>query len=108
LDYDRIPYWITDLRYTDSGRLDSLMFGGVRVRGPEFRRLFGLRSTALQFAFGAEEMEITTGGHGHGVGMSQFGANAMANQGMAFAAILDWYYTDVSMGRMDELFEEDS
>jgi len=101
LNYDSIPYWITNLRYTDSGRLSSLIIGGVTVSGPQFRRAFGLRSTALQFAFDTETLSITTGGHGHGVGMSQFGANVMANQGMDFAAILDWYYTNVTLGQMD-------
>ena len=104
LDENHVPYWITDLRHTESGRVESLAIGGVRVTGPEFRRLFGLRSTAVQFSFGPEELSITTGGHGHGVGMSQFGANTMANLGLDYGAILDWYYTGVTMGRMDSLF----
>ena len=101
LPYEGIPHWITDLRYTDSGRLSTLNIGGVTVTGPAFRRLFELRSTNLQFEFDAEGLSITTGGHGHGVGMSQFGANAMANQGSDFAAILAWYYTGVTLGQMD-------
>jgi len=103
LDLDNIPYWITDLRNTDSGRLESLNIGGVRVTGPQFRRLFGLRSTAVRFEFGAEGLAITTGGHGHGVGLSQFGANTLANRGLSYEEILEWYYTNVTIGRMDRL-----
>ena len=98
---DNIPYWITEQRYTDAGRLDSLNIGGVTVTGPQFRRLFGLRSTAVRFAFDAQGLTITTGGHGHGVGMSQFGANAMAELGHTYEEILRWYYTNVTIGRMD-------
>lgn len=101
LDDDTKPYWISDLRYTDSGRLESLNIGGVSVTGTAFRSLFGLRSTAIRFSFDAEGMTITTRGHGHGVGMSQFGANAMANRGHDFKEILLWYYTNVSLALMD-------
>ena len=95
--------WITNVHHTDSGRLAGLDIGGVTLTGAEFRRLFGLRSTAVQFDFGAEKIAITTGGHGHGVGMSQFGANTMAHMGLDFQAILHWYYTDVVPGRIDDL-----
>jgi len=104
LEDGNVPYWITEQRHTDSGRLCSLKIGGVTVTGPQFRRHFGLRSTALWFAFDAEGVAITTGGHGHGVGMSQFGANTMAHLGLGFEAILLWYYTDVTTGCMGTLF----
>jgi len=101
LDYDRKPYWISDLRYTDSGRLDSLNIGGIDLAGTDFRRLFGLRSTAIRFSFDAEGITIVTRGHGHGVGMSQFGANTMAHMGHSFKDILLWYYTNASFALMD-------
>jgi len=106
LDYGRIPYWISDITYTDAGRLDRLTIGGVVVAGAEFRRMFSLRSTAIQFTFSAETMTITTGGHGHGVGMSQFGANAMATEGHTYEEILNWYYTDVVLSRVSALFPQ--
>ncbi|MCL2564074.1 MAG: stage II sporulation protein D [Oscillospiraceae bacterium] len=95
--------WITSIVYTDSGRVAHLDIGGVTVTGPQFRRLFGLRSTAVRFSFDADGITITTGGHGHGVGMSQFGANTMANLGHGFMEILDWYYTGVTFGRTEDL-----
>jgi len=103
LDPDDKPHWISDVSYTDSGRLESLNIGGVIVTGAQFRRLFGLRSTAIRFSFEADSITITTGGYGHGVGMSQFGANTMANKGYPFAEILLWYYTNVSFAWMDTI-----
>ena len=103
LSEDEVPYWISDLRHTDSGRLASLKLGGVNVTGAEFRRLFSLRSTAISFSFDAAGVTITTGGYGHGVGMSQFGANTLAELGLGFQQILDWYYTEVSLIRLDNL-----
>ena len=105
--YDgNVHSWVLDLSHTDSGRLASLAIGGVTVSGAEFRRAFGLRSTAVRFAFSDIGITITTGGHGHGVGMSQFGANAMAEMGKDFREILHWYYTDVHMGSMSSLFAD--
>jgi len=104
LDPDDKPHWISDVSYTDSGRLEHLTIGGVSVTGAQFRRLFGLRSTALRFSFDGDSMTITTGGYGHGVGMSQFGANTMANRGYLFDEILLWYYTNVSFAWMDTVF----
>lgn len=96
LDPDRVPDWISDMVYTDSGRLDTLNIGGVTVRGTQFRQMFSLRSTAVQFSFSDTTLTVTTGGHGHGVGMSQFGANTMATAGYTYQEILDWYYTGVT------------
>ena len=104
LPEDNILHWITDISYTDSGRLASLKIGGVALTGAEFRKLFSLRSTAVRFSFDEEGVTIQTGGFGHGVGMSQFGANTMAGLGLGFEAILDWYYTNVSLDSVERLF----
>ena len=104
LPEDKIPYWISNVTRTDSGRIASLNLGGAEVSGAEFRRLFSLRSTAVTFAFDGTHISLTTGGHGHGVGMSQFGANTLAEIGLEFNQILDWYYTGVTLVRVDSLF----
>lgn len=101
---DNTPYWISDITYTPSGRLAHLQIGGVEVTGAQFRRIFSLRSARVMLSFSQEGITITTGGWGHGVGMSQFGANTMANAGANFTEILLWYYTDVTLGHMDKLF----
>lgn len=102
---DNIPYWISDVTYTPSGRLAHLNLGGVEVTGAQFRRMFSLRSAFVMFSFDENGVTVTTGGYGHGVGMSQFGANTMANAGATFSEILLWYYTDVTLGHFTFLFE---
>ena len=84
--------WIADPVLTPSGRLDQVTVGGVTLTGREVRSLFGLRSTAVTFDVSAEAVTVTSTGYGHGVGMSQYGAQTMALQGKGFEEILENYY----------------
>ncbi len=90
--------WITDITYTGSGRIDTLKLGGVTVTGPVLRNMFGLRSTAAAIEIDGKNVTFTTTGYGHGVGMSQYGANTLALEGYDYKGILLWYYTGVSFG----------
>ena len=81
-----------------SGRVGSLTVGGVTVSGAEVRRLYGLRSTAFTVAREGESVTFRVTGYGHGVGMSQYGANELARQGKTWQEILQWYYTGVTLG----------
>ncbi len=90
--------WVTDITYTQSGRIGTVRLGGVKVTGPVLRSIFGLRSTAASIAIGENNIVFTTTGYGHGVGMSQYGANAYAQQGKNYRDILTWYYTGASFG----------
>lgn len=90
--------WITDITYTGSGRIDTLKLGGVTVSGPVLRRMFGLRSTAAAIEIDGKNVKFTTTGYGHGVGMSQYGANTLALEGYDYKEILLWYYTGVTFG----------
>ena len=56
-----------------------------------------LRSTDFDIKYDRENVTITTRGYGHGVGMSQYGANAMAKKGYKYDEILKYYYTDVEI-----------
>lgn len=85
--------WIGACEFTGSGRVGSVRIGGVSVPGTALRALFGLRSTALSFSVSGDTVTITSLGYGHGVGMSQYGANVLAAGGMGYADILTWYYT---------------
>ncbi len=87
-----IQAWITDPVLTGSGRLSSVKIGGVTVRGTELRSLFGLRSTAVELTTDASTVTMTSTGYGHGVGMSQYGAQIMAQDGAGFEEILANYY----------------
>ena len=76
----------------------SIVIGGVEVKGTKVRSLFSLRSAA--FTVSAENGSIVfhVTGYGHGVGMSQYGANVMASEGKDYRQILSWYYTGVTIG----------
>jgi stage II sporulation protein D len=88
--------WITDISYTGSGRIKELRLGGVVVSGPVLRGMFGLRSTAASIKVGEKNVIFTTTGYGHGVGMSQYGANTLAYEGKNYREILTWYYSGVT------------
>ena len=77
----------------DSGRVASIPVGSETLTGAQVRALFSLRSAAFSVAYGGGIFTFTVTGSGHGVGMSQYGANVMAVQGSGYADILAHYYT---------------
>ena len=85
---------------TPGGRADIVRVGRVTAAGRAVRSALGLSSTAFEVRSEGENVTITTQGYGHGVGMSQEGANAMAQQGKTWQDILLHYYTGVSIGKM--------
>lgn len=89
------------LSWTDSGRVRDLMIGDIRVKATEFRILYGLNSTDFSFRFEEGKVYIDTTGYGHGVGMSQLGANAMARQGQEYRDILKHYYRGIDIKILD-------
>ncbi|MEL4105591.1 stage II sporulation protein D [Oscillospiraceae bacterium WX1] len=93
--------WVSDITYTESGRVGTVKLGSVSVTGPVLRNMFGLRSTAASIKLDDKNVVFTTTGYGHGVGMSQYGANAFAQEGKTYKEILSWYYTGVTFS--DEL-----
>lgn len=76
----------------ESGRVESIKVGNNIFSGIEFRTLLGLRSTDFDVNVINNEIVITTRGYGHGVGMSQYGANGMAKEGYNYGEILNHYY----------------
>ena len=75
-----------------SCRVESIRVGSDIFSGIEFRTLLGLRSADFDVSIVNNEVEITTRGYGHGVGMSQYGANGMAKEGYSYSQILNHYY----------------
>ena len=75
--------------------------GGVSVKGTALRSLFGLRSANFTVTTGADGVTFSVTGYGHGVGMSQYGANAMAKEGATWQEILEHYYTGVTIGPLE-------
>lgn len=85
--------WLSDFVWEPSGTVNTVKVGGVTLTGGQVRTLLGLRSACFGVTVRGEEMTFHVTGYGHGVGMSQYGANAMARQGKTFSDILTWYYT---------------
>lgn len=86
--------WFGAVEYTDAGYVYSQQVAGSPVRGTVLRRVLSLRSTcfAIQWQAGEEQFLVSTLGYGHGVGLSQYGASAMALTGAGWADILAHYF----------------
>lgn len=82
---------------TESGRISLVRLGGTVVSGQQLRSALSLKSTNIEFDIEGDTVEISCLGFGHGVGMSQCGANAMAKKGADFEAILKHYYTGIEI-----------
>jgi len=93
--------WLSDFVWEPSGTVSRVKVGGVSVTGGEVRKLLGLRSACFSVSVRGDEMTFHVTGYGHGVGMSQYGANAMARQGKDFREILTWYYTGTQVTKME-------
>ncbi len=90
--------WFKNRTLTASGRVDTMDVGGITLKGTKLRTLFGLRSACFTVEAEKDSVTFRVTGYGHGVGMSQYGANAMAKTGKTCEEILKWYYTGVEIG----------
>lgn len=78
--------------YTDGDNIKQINIAGTNYTGKQVRELLGLRSADFDIQIDGNIVNITTRGYGHGVGMSQYGANGMANNGYNYRSILSHYY----------------
>ncbi len=92
--------WIGTATYTDGNGVAAMEIGGTAYSGTQLRSLLGLRSTAFSILTEEDSITITTRGYGHRVGMSQYGADAMAVTGCDFRQILDHYYPGTQLRRL--------
>ncbi|MFL1994873.1 stage II sporulation protein D [Lysinibacillus irui] len=97
-DFNRVQ-----LFYNDSGRVDRLQLGNNVWTGREVRTILGIPSTDFTINYNntTRKVHVKTQGYGHGVGMSQYGAEAMANEGKTAAEILHYYYQDIEIKKID-------
>ena len=89
--------WFQNLTPNSAGGVETIDVGGVTVSGGALRTLFDLRSTSFTVTASADGVTFSVTGYGHGVGMSQYGANALAREGKTYDEILKWYYTGVEV-----------
>jgi len=87
---------------SETKSVSELKVGNITISGVEARKLFGLNSTNFVIKFNTKEVEFDCTGYGHGVGMSQWGANVMAKAGKKYNEILTHYYQGVNVEKLKE------
>lgn len=91
---------VSDIRIVErypSGRVKTLEVGGKWFSGRTVRQNLGLKSTWFSVDLVGSEVVLSVWGYGHGVGMSQYGAHGMAEQGYGYGEILKYYYQDIEL-----------
>ncbi len=88
------------LEYTESGRVKTIKIGNLNLSGVEVRSLLGLRSANFEVSIDGDNIKFSVKGYGHGVGMSQTGADSMAKQGSNYEKIVKHFYTGVEITEM--------
>lgn len=89
---DDISEWLSVEKVSESGTVLTVRVGDRMLTGTDLRTALALRSACFDISYDGGEAVITTRGYGHGVGMSQYGANAMAAAGATWQEIIEHYY----------------
>lgn len=88
---------IENQQISETKHTSSIIIGGKKFSGIEVRKLLNLRSTDFEIKQVGENFNIITRGYGHGVGMSQYGANELAKSGKSYKEILAYYYKNTKL-----------
>ena len=88
------------LNTTSTGRVKQIKINGKIFNGDQIQYLLGLRSTFFTISQNGNNITINTKGYGHGVGMSQYGAQGMALNGYSYEEILKYYYQGVEIKKI--------
>ena len=91
---------ITNKLLTTSNRVDKIDINNKTFNGTEIRKLLNLKSTDFDIKYD-NNIVITTKGYGHGVGMSQYGANYLAKNGKTYEEILKYYYQNINISKIN-------
>lgn len=87
---------IKNIKRSNTNRVNEITINDKVFKGTEVRKLLGIRSTDFDITINSNVL-VTTKGYGHGVGMSQYGANGMAKDGSTYENILTYYYKNVKL-----------
>ena len=93
--------WVETVIYTKGGGVDRITICGKEYKGTFIRSKLNLRSTCFIMTVVGDRITVTTKGYGHRVGMSQYGADAMAMQGDDYTQILSHYYQGAVLHKYD-------
>ena len=92
---------ITDIKKTGTGRIKNLVINGKTFESSKIRSAFGLKSTSFTIKVDSDKVTFYVNGYGHGVGMSQYGSNGMAKNGYDYKQILNYYYKDCEIKKIN-------
>lgn len=90
-------------RTTGGDSVKKIKIGNITITGSQFREMLDLHSSNFTIKFNSKDVEITCKGYGHGVGMSQWGSEAMAKEGSNYEDILTHYYQGVKIDKIEAL-----
>ena len=86
--------------YTEGNRVKNVKIGNLELSGVEVRNIFGLRSANFEITIEDDKIKFEVIGYGHGVGMSQTGADSLAKEGKTYEEIITHFYTGVEIENM--------
>ena len=92
---------ISNIEKTSTGRVKTLTINGKKFDSKDIRKIFNLRSTSFTITQKEDKVIFSVKGFGHGVGMSQYGANGMAKEGYTYKDILKHYYKDTEIKKIN-------
>lgn len=93
--------WFRASQRSEAGGIITVQFGGVQVQGTALRTMLGLNSTNFTVSAADNQLTFTTVGYGHGVGLSQWGARKMAEEGKSWQQILAHYYPGTEITKIE-------
>lgn len=100
LNIDCSKIEVKDIVYNEINQVKTIIINDKQFTGLEIRSLLELRSTTFEVII-SDNIFITTKGYGHGVGMSQYGANEMAKEGFNYTEILKYYYKNIEITKLE-------
>ena len=86
-----------DIARSSGGTVTRIVFCGKELTGKQVREALELKSACFSVEYKSNSFQFTVQGYGHGVGMSQYGADYMARQGSSWQEILTHYYTGITI-----------
>lgn len=104
IDKNSLASQMKVLERSEGGKVVRMQIGNKTIRGSEIRNMFGLNSSGFNWKVEGNKIRFTVIGYGHGVGMSQYGADGMAKKGYDFKKILTHYYTGVKIVKKEQVF----
>ena len=97
LDASKLSSQVKILKRSEGQSVETIKIGNKEMSGRDIRSIFNLNSSNFDIKFNKDSVVFEVKGYGHGVGMSQWGAQGMAKEDYKYYEILQHYYTDTEI-----------